>query len=96
MHMLGGSVIALSFFAVADAFPRFPKRLLYPVPILLMVLAVGLAWEVFDLKIGGPIEIGVALDTIVDLIMGILGGVVGYVVGHSVSTFDIGTEEDMV
>ncbi|MFT5036747.1 MAG: hypothetical protein ACI9VM_000311 [Candidatus Azotimanducaceae bacterium] len=92
MHILGGSVIALSLFAIHEAFPRFPARFLYPIPVLSIVLVTALAWEVFELKAGIPIEIDFEFDTSVDLIMGLLGGIIGYIVGHSVSSFDVITD----
>ena len=92
MHLLGGSAIALGVFAAHDFIKQFPKRLLYPIPVLLTVLTVALLWEVYELGIGIPIEDDFEVDTIVDLIMGMLGGVIGYVVAYSVSTFDIDRE----
>lgn len=89
MHALGGSVLALSLFAISDAFPRFPKRLLYPIPVLLLVLVGALFWEVFELGAGFPVEDDQGIDTAVDLIMGMLGGIIGYVVAYSVSSLDL-------
>lgn len=92
MHALGGAVIALLFFTLHDLIPRYPSRLLYPIPVLLLVLLVSLVWEVYELQIGIPIEEDFEIDTITDLIMGMLGGVMGYVVGYSVSTLDLDEE----
>ncbi|MDC1205420.1 hypothetical protein N8083_01070 [Candidatus Pacebacteria bacterium] len=89
VHALGGSVLALCFFALHDVFPRFPKRLLYPIPVLLLILLISLGWEVYEIGIGIPIEADFEIDTSIDLIMAMLGGVVGYVVGYSVSALDI-------
>lgn len=89
MHVLGGTVIALGVFTIADLFPKFPKRLLYPIPVLLFVLLGSLAWEVYELGIGIPIEDDFEIDTSIDLFMDMLGGVVGYIVGYAVSTLDL-------
>lgn len=92
MHALGGAAVALSFFALHDLFPKYPKRLLYPTPVLLLTLLVALMWEVFELKAGIPIEEHFAIDTTVDLIMDMLGGILGYVVGYAVSSLDLDEE----
>ena len=89
VHMLGGATIALGIFAIHDLIPKFPSRLLYPIPVLLLVLVASLAWEVFEIKAGVPIEANFKVDTMIDLIMDMLGGVIGYVVAYSISTFDI-------
>lgn len=93
VHALGGAAVALGFFACHDLCPKYPKRLLYPIPIFLLVLLVALAWEVFELKIGIPIEDDFEIDTIIDLIMDMLGGVVGYMVGYAVTSLDL--DEDV-
>jgi len=89
MHALGGAVVALGIFTLHDLMPHFPRRFLYPVPVLLFVLVVALAWEVYELGIGIPIEDDFEIDTIVDIVMGMLGGIIGYVVGYSVSTLNL-------
>ena len=93
MHALGGAVIALGVFTLHDLIPKFPKRLLYPIPVLLFVLLVALGWEVYEIGIGIPVEDDFEVDTAIDIIMGMLGGVIGYIVGYSVSTLDL--DEDM-
>lgn len=92
MHVLGGAVVALGLFALHDLFPKYPKRLLLPIPVLLLVLLVSMAWEVYELKIGFPIEDDFEIDTITDLIMDMLGGIIGYIVGYSVSSLDLDEE----
>lgn len=92
MHLLGGTVVALGMFASHDLLPQFPARLLYPIPVLLIVLMVSLGWEVFELYAGIPVEENFAGDTIIDLIMDILGGVIGYTVAYSVSSLDLNEE----
>ena len=89
VHALGGAVVALGIFTFKDLFPKYPSRLLYPIPVLSFVLLVALVWEVYELKIGIPIEVDFEIDTIMDLIMDILGGIIGYIVGYSVSTLDL-------
>lgn len=92
MHALGGAVVALLFFTLHDLVPAYPTRLMYPIPVLLLVLLVALLWEVYELQIGLPIESDYGVDTIVDLIMGMLGAVLGYIVGYAVSTLDLDEE----
>jgi len=92
IHALGGAVMALLFFTVHDLFPKYPTRLMYPIPVLLLVLLIALAWEVFELRAGIPIEEDYEIDTIVDLIMGMLGALMGYIVGYSMSTLDLEEE----
>lgn len=89
VHMLGGATVALGVFALHDLIPKFPSRLLYPIPVLLFVLMASLAWEVFEIEVGVPIAANFAVDTMIDLIMDMLGAVIGYVVAYSISTFDI-------
>lgn len=92
VHALGGAVVALFFFTLHNLLPKYPARLLYPIPVLLLVLLVSLAWEVYELLIGIPIEDNYEVDTIVDLIMGMLGGIMGYTVGYAVSSLDLDEE----
>lgn len=89
MHALGGAVVALLFFTIHDLTPKYPDRLLYPIPVLLLTLLVALGWEVYELQIGIPIETDYKIDTITDLIMGMLGAIMGYIVGYSVSMIDL-------
>ena len=89
IHALGGIFLVLGIFAVYDLRPNFPKRFLLPIPALFFVLLITLAWEVFQLKIGIPIDDNYEVDTILDLIMGMLGGVMGYILGYSFSTLDL-------
>lgn len=92
MHMLGGLLASLGVFTIYDLYHKFPKRLLLPIPVLLFVLVVALAWEVYELQIGIPVESGYAVDTAIDLIVGMLGGVLGYMIGYSVSQLDLNEE----
>lgn len=89
VHMLGGATVALGVFTIHDLTKKFPSRLLYPIPVLLFVLMAALAWEVFEIKAGVPIEANFAVDTMIDLIMDMLGGTIGYVVAYSISDFDL-------
>lgn len=92
MHLLGGAVVALGMFTAHDLIRDFPVRLLYPIPVLLVVLMVSLGWEVFEIYAGVPIEANFAGDTIVDLVMDMLGGIVGYIIGYSLSSLDLDEE----
>ena len=95
MHALGGAVVALFIFTVKDLRPKYPARLLYPIPVLLLLFLVAMAWEVYEIGIGIPIEDDYEIDTITDLIMGMLGGIIGYIVGYSVSSLDLDQEDNV-
>tara|TARA_B100000745_G_scaffold300483_1_gene254679 strand:- start:875 stop:1252 length:378 start_codon:yes stop_codon:yes gene_type:complete len=83
MHVIGGVVVALGIFTLHDLRLWVPKRYLRLLPIVLLVLLVAMAWEVYELMIGIPIEQDYVIDTITDLLMGLLGGALGYFIGNS-------------
>lgn len=84
MHIIGGVVVALGIFTLRDLRIFVPNRYIALVPIVLLVLAVALTWEVYEIFIGIPIESDYVFDTAIDLIMGIGGGVLGYFVGKTI------------
>lgn len=85
MHALGGSVVSLGLFAGHALGWPVPRRWLNLLPVTLIVLAVALAWEVFELLIRVPVVDNFVFDTVTDLIAGLCGGWVGYYLG---STFN--------
>ncbi len=84
MHFLGGIVVALGLFTLHDLKLVIKKRHLQIFPIVLLVFAVAMLWEVYELLIGIPIESNYVVDTLTDLSMGLLGGLVGYGIGTSI------------
>jgi uncharacterized membrane protein YoaK (UPF0700 family) len=84
MHFLGGVVVALGLFTLHDLKLVIKKRHLQIFPIVLLVFAVAMLWEVYELLIGIPIESNYVVDTLTDLSMGLLGGLVGYGIGTSI------------
>jgi ABC-type enterochelin transport system permease subunit len=75
LHFLGGLWVALAFQWYADA----QKRLVLIIPTILVVILVGIGWEVFELLIGAPREDNFMFDTSLDILMDAIGGIVGYV-----------------
>jgi hypothetical protein len=53
-----------------------------------MVVFLGVAWEVFELAAGVPMEENFALDTVIDLTMDVLGGVFGFIIAKSLARHD--------
>lgn len=86
MHALGGSVVALGLFAGNAMGWWVPKRWLQFVPVMLIVLAVALGWEVFGLYAEAPMGANYVSDTLTDLAAGLVGGVIGYFVGSKINS----------
>lgn len=84
MHFLGGIVVALGLFTLHDLKLVIKKRHLQIFPIVLLVFAVAMLWEVYELLIGIPIESNYVADTLTDLCVGLLGGLIGYGIGTSI------------
>lgn len=84
MHALGGLVVALGFFTLIDL------RLLpltfraHTLMMLSFVAVVALAWELFELSIGIPIEDDFFIDTSIDLVMGMGGGIIGLYIARRI------------
>lgn len=85
MHFFGGVIVALGLYVLVDF--RFPgvDRLLRPIQFLLAVFTVTVAWELFELWAGIPIESDYLLDTGIDLTLGLLGGSFGYILGRALA-----------
>ncbi len=76
-HFLGGLWVALALLWLAYRFGIHPRAF----HLFLGVLAVGLAWEVFEVAAGIPRESNWLFDTAIDLIMDLFGALVGIVWG---------------
>ena len=58
-------------------------------PIVLFVLAIGIAWEFFESSLGMPHAANFFLDTSLDLLCDVVGGALGFFLGKRVeSTFE--------
>ena len=88
MHALGGAVVALIPFALVTLRVRLPERFLRLTPVLLLVLIVGLIWELFEHFTGATFAAqNYAFDTTLDLIFDLIGGYIGYIVGSRTRNF---------
>jgi len=74
LHFLGGLWVALAFQWYAQA----QKRLVLILPTILVVLIVGIGWEVFEILVGASREDNFMFDTSLDMLMDTIGGIVGY------------------
>lgn len=86
MHFFGGVIVALGLYTVRDMRFSLPTLLFRRLPFMLMVLAVAVAWETFELWAGIPIEPDFVIDTTTDLVMGLTGGLLGYYLGRQLDT----------
>lgn len=83
MHLIGGSVVVLGVYALSElSVPPFKIIASSGLAILCFLVAVMLAWEVFEVWAGIPIEDNYWFDTSIDIVMGFLGGAVGYFVAN--------------
>lgn len=76
VHAAGGVFVALLVF---DVIRRRKKP--HILRVLGFVIAVGLAWEIFEAVIGETEEAYYAFDTAMDLGMDVFGGILGYFLG---------------
>jgi len=89
MHILGGIVVALFFFALRAQGVLFTTRSLSLVPVIVLVLVVGLCWELFEIWAGIPLlEPDFERDIVSDLVNDMIGGVVGWYIGTTLHTRD--------
>lgn len=81
VHLLGGFCVALGFSILPLFRVRVPARMRTVGWYTLVVLAVGVAWEIFEYLSGISLVDGdiFIIDTSIDLILDMLGGVLGYV-----------------
>lgn len=86
MHVLGGLTVALGLFALPLISTRVRERSLTFIPVLGMVLAVGVIWEVFEISIGMPqFEEGFYIDMVGDLTMDLIGAALAYALRSNLS-----------
>ena len=84
VHVLGGSIVALSVFTARDL--RIIKNTHIKLgPVIVFVLIVALFWEVFGIYVGKPIENDFIFDTVSDIGLGVMGGLIGYFIGTKIS-----------
>ena len=79
MHILGGVCVALGISVLPLFRIQLPKRYETVFIYCVVTLAVGIAWELFEILIGIPVtEEGFFVDVSIDLGMDVLGGLIGY------------------
>ncbi len=82
MHFLGGAIIALG-----SQTPLFEKvahlKVRNVASVIVIVLAIGLLWEVFEWKFVIVDREGYALDTFYDIIFDSAGGLIGFWIASS-------------
>lgn len=88
VHALGGAVVVLALFVLRDFGVPLVGRVLHILPILLIVLVIGIAWEYFEIMNGLTPEKNYWADTILDLIMDLMGGLIGYFVSTRIETLE--------
>lgn len=79
VHFLGGICVSLGLFSFAELHvpgAQWATRSLWRA--LCFVVLVMIAWEVFEVWAGVPMQANYLGDTTLDLIMGFLGGLTGY------------------
>lgn len=82
MHFLGGVVVGLLLYTLHDIgvniIPRKPRWF----TVLLFVIMVAMAWEVYEVLIRIQIFDDYYIDTAIDLFLGSLGGITAFIVGN--------------
>lgn len=89
MHFFGGALIALGLFAARDMRLPFAAVATRPAVLLASVVAIAIAWEIFEFTAGiSRMREGFWDDTVTDLILGIIGGAVGMAVGRTLTQLE--------
>ena len=88
MHILGGAVVGLTFFALRDLGAPVPAVVLQMPVLVLLVFLVGIIWEVFELVAGLYLAENYVFDTSIDLCMDIIGGCLAGIVGKRLHSID--------
>lgn len=82
MHLFGGAIVALGWFALGDSGFGSLKRFRTLRTTLLFVIVVAVTWEIYEyVLLFEYFTANYPLDTAIDMILGVLGGIVGYVLG---------------
>jgi hypothetical protein len=78
-HFLGGAVVALIFYTGLSSVGKYRRDLSFWM-LFMLVLAVGVLWEVFELTFGLTFvsQHQYLLDTVLDIIMDMLGMIAVY------------------
>jgi hypothetical protein len=87
MHFFGGTVVALGVFAARDLhIPFFFRISARPSRVVMAVLLVAVAWELFEYLAGiSIVEKHFWSDTFSDLALGLCGGIFGTILGNRLS-----------
>jgi len=87
VHFLGGIVVAFGVYAARDLrLPYFSYLSATLTCVMVIVVLVMLAWEVFELWAGIPRLDNFVFDTSLDIIAGFLGGITGALIARRLST----------
>ncbi len=86
MHFFGGATVALLLYALMDFKVPVPLLANSLGGFLLVVLAIAIGWEVFEVWVGIAMAPNYVLDTSVDIVMGLLGCFVGFYLGRALHT----------
>ena len=89
MHFLGGISVAFGVSTLPFFNINIPQRFNNLGTYILVVLIVGILWEVFELANGISIvgDDNFVLDTFTDLLFGIIGGTFGYYIVTRIKNF---------
>jgi hypothetical protein len=82
MHFLGGAVAGFGFLSwVGERLVPLQRPTLART--LSFVLAVGIAWEIFELTFGVTGAVSWALDTSADIVLDLLGGATAFMIARA-------------
>lgn len=84
LHFLGGLWVGLFLVWILRRVEKNASLIF----VVVGVLCIGIAWELFEIVIGSPRETRYYLDTIIDLIMDVVGALLGYWWAHALMTRD--------
>lgn len=83
MHMLGGATVALGYQS-RFMLQRWIARLSFTLPAtIIVVMMVGVSWEIFEYAVGAVVPFGYVFDTVKDLTDDFIGSILGYYVARS-------------
>ena|SRR3989344_5712710 len=89
VHLFGGMWAALIVTWLMRLFKREPTL----ISLLVAVILIGIAWEIFEVAIGMTYyEENFVLDTALDLLMDTMGGIIGYFIAPRLKTRDTITD----
>lgn len=95
MHFLGGTIVALSVYAILDFGLPLPRWATTLVAVLVFVFIIGVVWEVWEVLAEiSTRESNYSFDTALDLVMDVLGGMIGYFVGSRTRALEGSSSEN--